>query len=50
VPLGYRFADTSLRTGLAALDMISKISLDREETHLVPLVSLHAGLRCGSRC
>jgi phosphoadenosine phosphosulfate reductase len=27
------------RTGTAALDMISKISLDREETHLVPLVS-----------
>jgi len=26
------------RTGTAALDMISKISLDREETHLVPLV------------
>jgi len=28
------------RTGTAALDMISKISLDREETHLVPLVRL----------
>jgi hypothetical protein len=29
---------TDDRTGTAALDMISKISLDREETHLVPLV------------
>jgi len=28
------------RTGTAALDMISKISLDREETHLVPLARL----------
>jgi len=27
-------------TGLAALDMISKISLDRHETHLVPLIFL----------
>ncbi|WOO85539.1 Phosphoadenosine phosphosulfate reductase [Vanrija pseudolonga] len=27
-------------TGLAALDMISKISLDRDETHLVPLIFL----------
>ncbi|KAL7420098.1 3'-phosphoadenylsulfate reductase [Cryptotrichosporon argae] len=27
-------------TGLAALDMISKISVDREETHLVPLIFL----------
>ncbi|CAD6590522.1 MAG: hypothetical protein TREMPRED_005762 [Tremellales sp. Tagirdzhanova-0007] len=27
-------------TGLAALDMISKISLEREETHLVPLIFL----------
>jgi len=31
---------TDHRTGTAALDMISKISQDREETHLVPLVGL----------
>lgn len=29
------------RTGTAAVDMISKISLSREETHLVPLVCFH---------
>ena len=34
------------RTGTAALDMISKISLDREETHLVPLVSLTVLFYC----
>ena len=28
-----------IRTGLAALDMISKISLERNEIHMVPLVS-----------